>query len=118
MHAVGLNKERNNAVHIAISTGQGYPPAAIETNDDLRREKMRTVKFDIYIDGGWLCAAGENDTIFTQAKSIKTLMKNIDEAVCCHFDIKTGDFKLLLEFEPDALLLISKGKKLVESTCR
>jgi predicted RNase H-like HicB family nuclease len=78
---------------------------------------VKIVKFVVYEDDGWICAAGEKDTIFTQAKTLKKLIKNIDEAVRCHFGIKEGDFKVLLEFEPEILILLSKGSKRAQSSC-
>ncbi len=57
---------------------------------------MRIVSFDVYEENGWLYAAGEHDTIFTQAKTLKELLKNINEAVICHFDIKEGEFEISL----------------------
>ena len=57
---------------------------------------MRIVKFEIYQDESWLCAAGENDTIFTQAESWDALLVNIDEAVRCHLGQKSGEFKVSL----------------------
>lgn len=78
---------------------------------------VKNVKFVVYEDGGWICAAGENDTIFTQAKTLTKLVKNINEAVRCHFDINTGDFKVSLEFEPDVLIFLSKGSERAQNTC-
>ena len=60
---------------------------------------MRIIKFSVYNDGGWICASGENDTIFTQAKSYDTLLTNINEAVRCHFDIKDNEFEIIIEKE-------------------
>lgn len=78
---------------------------------------VRIVKFVVYEDDGWICAAGENDTIFTQAKTLKKLIKNIDEAVRCHFNIKAGEFKVSLEFEPEVLIFLSKGNERAQSSC-
>jgi len=58
---------------------------------------VKIIKFIIYEDSGWLCAVGEHDTIFTQAKNQKKLIKNINEAVRCHFDIKEGEFEISLK---------------------
>jgi hypothetical protein len=78
---------------------------------------VRTVKFSVYVDGRWICAAGEKDTIFTQAKNLKKLLSNIDEAVRCHFGIKTGEFKISLDFEPEVLVLLSQGNQGAQSFC-
>jgi hypothetical protein len=77
---------------------------------------VKIVKFVVYEDGGWICAAGQDDTIFTQAKTLKTLIKKIDEAVRCHFGIKAGDFKVSLEFEPEVLIFLSKGNARAQSS--
>jgi predicted RNase H-like HicB family nuclease len=78
---------------------------------------MLTVKFEIYEDGNWLCAAGENNTIFTQAEKWESLLANIDEAVRCHYGIKPGEFKVSLELEPEVLAKLSKGSGSAESSC-
>lgn len=88
--------------------------AAHELTHDSR---MLTVKFEIYEDEGWLCAAGDNDTIFTQAESWDALLVNIDEAVRCHFGLKPGEFKVSLELEPEVLAKLSKGGGSAESPC-
>ena len=44
------------------------------------------IKFEIYNDGKFWCARGIGADIFTQAKNIDKLMKNIDEAVSLHFE--------------------------------
>jgi predicted RNase H-like HicB family nuclease len=72
---------------------------------------VNAVKFVIYEESGWLCAAGENDTIFTQAKTLTKLIKNIDEAVRCHFNINPGEFNISLQFEPAVLIFLSKVPK-------
>ena len=47
---------------------------------------MVLVKFEIYNDGEYWCARGIGVDIFTQGKTLDTLMKNIREAVEVHFD--------------------------------
>ena len=44
------------------------------------------IKFEIYHDGKFWCARGIGADIFTQAKNLDKLMKNIDEAVSLHFE--------------------------------
>jgi predicted RNase H-like HicB family nuclease len=44
------------------------------------------VKFKISRDEGWLIASGINYDIFTQGKNWDELMKNIMDAIKCHFD--------------------------------
>ena len=46
----------------------------------------KLVKFEIYKDGKFWCARGIGEDIFTQAKSLDELMKNIEEAVAVHFE--------------------------------
>ena len=79
--------------------------------------QILTVRFEIYVDDRWLCASGENDTIFTQAESWEVLLANIDEAIRCHFGLKSGEFKVSLELEPEVLARLSKGGGSAESPC-
>ena len=43
------------------------------------------IKFETYFDGGYCCARGIGEDIFTQAKSLDELHRNIQEAVSAHF---------------------------------
>jgi predicted RNase H-like HicB family nuclease len=44
------------------------------------------VKLEIYNDGGYWCARGIGEDIFTQGKTLDELMKNIREAVELHYE--------------------------------
>ena len=63
------------------------------------------IKFEIYHDGKFWCARGIGEDIFTQAKNLDELMKNIDEAVSLHFEeeISNGEeIKILSISEMEA----------------
>jgi len=44
------------------------------------------VKFEIYFDGKYWCARGIGEDIFTQAKTLDKLMKNINGAALSHHE--------------------------------
>jgi len=46
-----------------------------------------SVTFKVYKDEGFLCASGIEHGIFTDGKDREELIRNIHEAVECHFDI-------------------------------
>jgi hypothetical protein len=47
-------------------------------------------------DSGRLCASGVDHAIHTHARSWNTLIKNIHEAVECHFDIPYSRVKITI----------------------
>jgi predicted RNase H-like HicB family nuclease len=109
MSQKALSIHHNNNTYVT-------PNKQVYHHKNINTQTVKLVKFIVYEDGGWICAAGENDTIFTQAKTLKKLIKNIDEAVRCHFNINPGDFRVSLEFEPEALIFLSKGSERAQST--
>jgi hypothetical protein len=60
---------------------------------------MIEVKFKIYRDEGYLIASGINYDIFTQGKNWNELMKNILDAVECHFDEPRDQIKITTEYQ-------------------
>ena len=44
------------------------------------------IKIEIFFDGEYWCAKALEESIFTQAKSIDELYKNIREAIYLHFE--------------------------------
>jgi hypothetical protein len=61
---------------------------------------MIEVKFKIYEDEGYLIASGINYDIFTQGKNWNELMKNIFDAIECHFDEPLrGQVKVTTEYQ-------------------
>ncbi len=61
---------------------------------------MIEVKFKIYKDDGYLIASGINYDIFTQGKTWDELMKNILDAIECHFDEPLhGQIKVTTEYQ-------------------
>ena len=50
--------------------------------------KKFSATFNVHIDkDGYLCAADMDQGIFTDGKDKEELLKNINEAVECHFDV-------------------------------
>jgi len=45
-----------------------------------------TVKVEVYHDGDHWCAKGVDVDIFTCAKTLDALVKEIEDAVACHFE--------------------------------
>lgn len=61
---------------------------------------MIEVKFRIFKDEEYLCASGLTHDIFTQGKTWDDLMKNILEAIECHFeDSVKGQIKVTTEYQ-------------------
>ena len=56
------------------------------------------VTFKVFTDEGTgkLCASGVNHAIHTYAKTWNKLIKNIHEAVECHFDVPYAQVKITL----------------------
>lgn len=63
-------------------------------------------KIEAYNDGDYWCARGVGVSIFTQAKTLDELFKNIAEAVSLHFeeDIKIKKY-------PEVLILSELSRK-------
>jgi hypothetical protein len=62
----------------------------------------KEVTFRIFLDrvSGQLCASGIDQAIHTYAKSWNKLMKNIHEAVECHFEVPYTQVKItLIEYD-------------------
>ena len=55
------------------------------------------VKVEAYHDGGFWCARGIGEDIFTQGKTFDQLIENIKEAVALHFEDDMPDVLLLSE---------------------
>jgi hypothetical protein len=58
----------------------------------------KEVTFRVFTDreSGLICASGINHAIHTHASSRNLLMKNIREAVECHFDLPYAQVKITL----------------------
>jgi len=83
---------------------------------NLKRPKsvieMKSIKFNVEECDGYFVADAVDHAIVTQAKTWLKLMRNIDEAVRLHFDLKSKDkYSLELDIQPDALSLVKKGAK-------
>ena len=50
---------------------------------------MLDVKFRVFKGEKHLCAAGIGASIFTQGKNWDSLVKNIHEAIMCHYDLSS-----------------------------
>jgi hypothetical protein len=50
---------------------------------------MLDVKFRVFKGEKYLCAAGIGVSIFTQGKTWNSLVKNIHEAIMCHYDLSS-----------------------------
>lgn len=73
---------------------------------------MESIKFNVEECNGYFVADSVDHAIVTQAKTWLKLLRNIDEAVRLHFDLKSKDeYSLELDIQPDALLLVKKGAK-------
>ncbi len=60
---------------------------------------MIEVKFKISRDEGCLIASGINYDIFTQGKNWDELMKNIMDAIKCHFDEPQDQITVTAEYQ-------------------
>jgi predicted RNase H-like HicB family nuclease len=74
--------------------------------------EMKTIKFNVEECDGYFVADAVDHAIVTQGKTWSSLMKNIDEAVRLHFNLKNKDkYSLVLDIKSDALSLVKKGVK-------
>ncbi|WP_048197964.1 hypothetical protein [Methanocella arvoryzae] len=68
-------------------------------NNNIRAKSMSfVVTFKVFSDeeSGKLCASGVDHAIHTYAKTWNKLIKNIHEAVECHFDVPYTQVKITL----------------------
>ncbi len=73
---------------------------------------MKSIKFNVEECDGYFVADAVDHAIVTQAKTWLKLMRNIDEAVRLHFDLKSKDkYCLELDIQPDALSLVKKSAR-------
>jgi|WetSurMetagenome_2_1015567.scaffolds.fasta_scaffold478941_2 hypothetical protein len=70
---------------------------------------MIEVKFKISKDEGWLIASGINYDIFTQGKNWDELMKNIVDAIKCHFDEPHDQIMVTTEYQVNVGAEASSG---------
>lgn len=74
--------------------------------------EMKSIKFNVEECDGYFVADAVDHAIVTQAKTWQKLMRNIDEAVRLHFDLKSKDkYSLELDIQPDALSLVKKSAR-------
>ena len=71
---------------------------------------MKIIKFNVEECDGYFVADAVDHAIVTQAKTWLKLMRNIDEAVRLHLDLKSKDkYNLELVIKPDALSLVKRS---------
>lgn len=104
--AVSLKAQIRDQPHI-LSSGHTY---------NLKKSKsvieMKIIKFNVEESDGYFVADAVDHAIVTQARTWLKLMRNIDEAVRLHFDLKSKDkYSLELYIKPDALSLVKKSAK-------
>lgn len=100
-------KARTASQSHTLSTGHTY---------NLKRTKtvigMKSIKFNVEECDGYFVADAVDHAIVTQARTWLKLLRNIDEAVRLHFDLKSKDkYRLELDIKPDAMLLVKKSAK-------
>jgi hypothetical protein len=79
-----------------LSGEQTYKLKKIESYSE-----MKNIKFNVEESDGYFVADAVDHAIVTQAKTWLKLMKNIDEAVRLHFDLKSQD-RYVLELDISA----------------
>jgi hypothetical protein len=78
---------------------QGIIFKRVSRNKKIKASHMKKeVTFRVFVDreSGQICASGVDHAIHTYARSWNKLIKNIHEAVECHFNIPYADVKITL----------------------
>jgi|WetSurMetagenome_2_1015567.scaffolds.fasta_scaffold148184_3 predicted RNase H-like HicB family nuclease len=82
---MSVNK-RQESTHLPLREQNIFKKSNSNIIDSMAKKFSATFKIDVDKDG-YFCAADMDQGIFTDGKDREELLRNIDEAVECHFDV-------------------------------
>ncbi len=104
----GTHVKAKKAARVCVLSGeQLYKAEALNPANE-----MKNVKFKVEESEGYLVAAAVDYAIVTQAKTWLNLMRNIDDAVRLHFELKKDEkYNLELDIDSEVIPLVRKSAK-------